>query len=994
MKNRGAITSQRKSIINFMAILCCLMYLGSATNFGHAQVTVSGANPASNGTYGTLDLAFTAINTQAQAGNNIFITITADITAINSPLNENASPWASLTINPVGNRTVSGSVSSTMIQLFGADNVTIDGLNSGGNSLTISNTSTGTNASTISLVNDACNNIITNCTLKGSAVGNAASLGASNSSGIIFIGYSKSGGTGNDNNTISNNTFNAASATLPTCAIRGYNNNTTNAWAAANNNIIISNNNISDYFAATTYTSSGIYISRYNTDWNITNNRFYQTAARTQTTGNRHTAIFISTNHDGTSVFTSAQYISSFTIQNNVFGYATAAGTGTYSITGTSNTIVEMIYLCAGDYNSSCLTSIQGNTFANISLTGSAAGTGTSAPLKLINIYKGNVNIGSTSGNTFGNQTGTGSIAFSTNTASISNIYGILADFISTGGTVTIENNNFGSISSNNTNATPTTASIFVIAAGSTNNTPILTINNNVVGGTVTNSIHNQSNVLATNTTNCVVGIYANAMPASISDNIVRNMTIVGGTGTGSGVNPASNSTSMIGIVARSAYATIVSHNTIYSLQNTNASQAVTVTGIEYTDGAAGSSVRRNMVRSLGISSATASLIGININNTTGVGTFENNMISLGKLDAGTDITVGANIYGIFERTTATRANNFYHNSIQIAGDNVGGTQRTYAFYSDKGTIAKNVQNNIFFNKRSNAAGTGNHYAVRILNISSLVIDYNDYQVIGNGGVLGRINATDYNTLASWQGATLQDLNSITPFTPLFISNNDLHLQSSGNGVLIDGLSIAGIPADIDADIRATVPTIGADEIITPMPVTTVGFDAECQNRKVLLSWITVSEHDNAYFSIERSTDGEIFESIGTIEGAGNSNNVIEYSFVDQTPLQGETNYYRLNQQDYSGISTLSNVIPAECATQENGSLFVSPNPSTGYFVVESEDALDHYILVNELGQIVARETINSNHFVVDLSISPAGLYLIRTTGRNGKVYSHKLMKL
>jgi hypothetical protein len=70
-----------------------------------------------------------------------------------------------------------------MIQLNGADNVTINGLNTGGNSLTIENTSTASNASTIYFANDASSNIITNCVIKGSGTANCVST----FSGIIFL---------------------------------------------------------------------------------------------------------------------------------------------------------------------------------------------------------------------------------------------------------------------------------------------------------------------------------------------------------------------------------------------------------------------------------------------------------------------------------------------------------------------------------------------------------------------------------------------------------------------------------------------------------------------------------------------------------------------------------------------------------------------------------------------------------------------------------------
>jgi hypothetical protein len=81
--------------------------------------------------------------------------------------------------------------------LNGADFLTIDGLNSGGNSLTISNTSTSSTAgtSTIRFINGATGNIVTRCTIQGSSTVAAG--------GTIVFSTDASTTNGNDNNTIS-----------------------------------------------------------------------------------------------------------------------------------------------------------------------------------------------------------------------------------------------------------------------------------------------------------------------------------------------------------------------------------------------------------------------------------------------------------------------------------------------------------------------------------------------------------------------------------------------------------------------------------------------------------------------------------------------------------------------------------------------------------------------------------------------------------------------
>jgi hypothetical protein len=92
------------------------------------------------------------------------------------------------------------------------------------------------------------------------------------------------------------------------------------------------------------------------------------------------------------------------------------------------------------------------------------------------------------------------------------------------------------------------------------------------------------------------------------------------------------------------------------------------------------------------------------------------------------------------------------------------------------------------------------------------------------------------------------------------------------------------------------------------LPITLLSFTAEEKNEEIVLQWITASETNNDYFTIERSQDGNIFEAISKIIGAGNSIVTKEYSLIDNMPLSG-ISYYRLRQTDYDGHSTVSEIV-------------------------------------------------------------------------------------
>src|SRR5262249_13614056 len=144
--------------------------------------------------------------------------------------------YTGVTIAPAGGaaRTVSGAVAGALIDLNGADNVVVDGLNSGGNALTIENTSTGATAATLRFIADASSDTVRNCTLKGATVGPA--------SGTIALSSGTT--TGNTNDTITGNTITSSGANLPVNAIYSAGTST----SVANTGIAITNNNIQDYF--------------------------------------------------------------------------------------------------------------------------------------------------------------------------------------------------------------------------------------------------------------------------------------------------------------------------------------------------------------------------------------------------------------------------------------------------------------------------------------------------------------------------------------------------------------------------------------------------------------------------------------------------------------------------------------------------------------------------------------------------------------------------
>ncbi|NQX98097.1 MAG: hypothetical protein HRT73_09495, partial [Flavobacteriales bacterium] len=94
--------------------------------------------------------------------------------------------------------------------------------------------------------------------------------------------------------------------------------------------------------------------------------------------------------------------------------------------------------------------------------------------------------------------------------------------------------------------------------------------------------------------------------------------------------------------------------------------------------------------------------------------------------------------------------------------------------------------------------------------------------------------------------------------------------------------------------------TIASLTAANPLPITLLSFEATANEDKVDLKWSTSTEINNGFFTIERSADAKNWEEIVTTNGAGNSNQTIEYFETDYEPLEG-VSYYRLKQTDFNG---------------------------------------------------------------------------------------------
>ena len=139
------------------------------------------------------------------------------------------------------------------------------------------------------------------------------------------------------------------------------------------------------------------------------------------------------------------------------------------------------------------------------------------------------------------------------------------------------------------------------------------------------------------------------------------------------------------------------------------------------------------------------------------------------------------------------------------------------------------------------------------------------------------------------------------------------------------------------------------------LPVEIISFRAAEQNNKIILSWVTASESDNQYFEIERSINGNQFEPIGRVAGAGTTSQTTHYNFTDVTPVT-RINYYRLKQVDIDGRYKYSAILTTKLNSKLEKGVNISPNPVSNKIniSISSDVATNGDIrIINALGQII-----------------------------------------
>jgi hypothetical protein len=236
--------------------------------------------------------------------------------------------------------------------------------------------------------------------------------------------------------------------------------------------------------------------------------------------------------------------------------------------------------------------------------------------------------------------------------------------------------------------------------------------------------------------------------------------------------------------------------------------------------------------------------------------------------------------------------------------------------------------------------------------------DYND--VINGSLVAPKMN---YFNGSSW---TIPNINNFFPSSP-----NDKTLEvTSYVGPLSSSL-------------------FAISEGSSPLPIELTAFNANCTEIGTTINWQTASEHNSAFFDVEKSRDGINWSLVETVEASGNSTALLDYSVVDSEKAT-DVVYYRLNQVDQDGESKIYGPISATCFETTDFTATVFPNPASGMVTIEMNAPKAQTVSINICGtdgkaieQIVNTIEEGTTQIPLSLETLKAGVYTLKVNGEN-----------
>lgn len=222
-----------------------------------------------------------------------------------------------------------------------------------------------------------------------------------------------------------------------------------------------------------------------------------------------------------------------------------------------------------------------------------------------------------------------------------------------------------------------------------------------------------------------------------------------------------------------------------------------------------------------------------------------------------------------------------------------------------------------------------------------------------------------------------------------------LELNKYADLIVVDK-DIFTIPTNQISTTKVLLTLLGGKQVYADavFPVTLLSFNGQYEGNKVPLKWATATEQNSSHFDIERSTDGQKYETIGQVKAGGNTATKLDYSFIDNNLPAQNIFYYRLKQVDFDEKFVYSDIVSIK-KKERDPSVKMFPNPADSEITIFGVADNAQIEVYNEIGQLVKTVHSLSSGSKMTITDLPKGVYFVKLTNKeiSGNIQTARFIK-
>ena len=194
---------------------------------------------------------------------------------------------------------------------------------------------------------------------------------------------------------------------------------------------------------------------------------------------------------------------------------------------------------------------------------------------------------------------------------------------------------------------------------------------------------------------------------------------------------------------------------------------------------------------------------------------------------------------------------------------------------------------------------------------------------------------------------------------------------------------------------------------VTVLPAGTPGCDGfnmnftanQTNSTSVLVSWTTLPEATEYSYTVQHSTNMQVWSNVVTIMGKQDAVNANQYTYLHETPMNGR-NFYRIRRLSSMGQQAFSEIRALEIAFAPAEGILIAPNPVVKTLRIVNAIQYDTDVTIDisaTNGGVLHRIEIPAGTlYAEDLPVTdlPSGIYIARIRFGNGEVKTLKITKI